>query len=276
LTILDLLLIGERPPEKKIEKKLAQMFDLQGSNLFLIPCEPRNESFSDMFKRLLSKYNMISIALYRKNVQENCYYVYTNPKKTSLIRETDMVFVLSNTENIISIYSKNLLGVNTQQKYFDSFFNNEEKNEKSDNNNLPFFKVLHDSVQQKLKENVINNNALNNKPKDNNISAKNSKDNNEIKNAILSNIFKDNKGGKSDKKEKRNSVIGAKGEEKELKFKKGKYAEIDNMQDRLDKASEKLKIINDKYENIESDISHFVKEEIVNELLVYVSKTGKK
>ena len=276
LTILDLLLIGERPPEKKIEKKLAQMFDLQGSNLFLIPCEPRNESFSDMFKRLLSKYNMISIALYRKNVQENCYYVYTNPKKTSLIRETDMVFVLSNTENIMSIYSKNLLGVNTQQKYFDSFFNNEEKNEKSDNNNLPFFKVLHDSVQQKLKENVINNNALNNKTKDNNISAKNSKDNNEIKNAILSNIFKDNKGGKSDKKEKRNSVIGAKGEEKELKFKKGKYAEIDNMQDRLDKASEKLKIINDKYENIESDISHFVKEEIVNELLVYVSKTGKK
>ena len=220
---------------------------------------------------------MISIALYRKNVQENCYYVYTNPKKTSLIRETDMVFVLSNTENIISIYSKNLLGFNTQQKYFDSFFNNEEKNEKSDNNNLPFFKVLHDSVQQKMKENVINNNnTMNNKQKDNNISAKNTKDNNDIKNAIFSNIFKDNKGGKGDKKEKRNSLLASKGEEKELKFQKGKYAEIDNMQIRLDKASEKLKIINDKYKNIESDINHFVKEEIVNELLVYVTKTGKK
>jgi hypothetical protein len=213
---------------------------------------------------------MISIALYRKNVQENCYYVYTNPKKTSLIRETDMVFVLSNTENIISIYSKNLVGVNVQQKYFDSFFNEE----KSDNNNLPFFKVLHDSVQQKMKENIINNNSF--KQKDNNISAKNTKDNNEVKNAILSNIFKDNKGGKGDKKEKRNSLIGVKGEEKELKFQKGKYAEIDNMQNRLDKASDKLKIINDKYKSIESDINHFVKEEIVNELLVYVTKTGKK
>ena len=50
LTILNLLLIGEKPPEKKADKKLAQMFDLQGTNLFLIPCEPRNESFSDMFK----------------------------------------------------------------------------------------------------------------------------------------------------------------------------------------------------------------------------------
>ena len=276
LTILDLLLIGERPPEKKIEKKLAQMFDLQGSNLFLIPCEPRNESFSDMFKRLLNKYNMISIALYRKNVQENCYYVYTNPKKTSLIRETDMVFVLSNTENIISIYSKNLVGVNSQQKYFDSFFN-DEKNEKIDNNNEPFSKILHDSVQQKIKENVItNNNTFNNKQKDNNISAKNTKDNNEIKNAILSNIFKDNKGGKGDKKDRRNSLLGLKGEEKEIKFQKGKYAEIDSMQNRLDKASEKLKIINDKYQGIENDINHFVKEEIVNELLVYVTKTGKK
>jgi hypothetical protein len=122
LTILDLLLIGERPPEKKIEKKLAQIFDIQGSNLFLIPCEPRNESFSDMFKRLLSKYNMISIALYRKNVQENCYYVYTNPKKTSLIRETDMVFVLSSTENIIALYEKILIDANIQKKYFEGFF----------------------------------------------------------------------------------------------------------------------------------------------------------
>ena len=41
---------------------------------------------------------MISVALYRKNEQEDFYYVYTNPKKTTLIRETDMVFVLSSTD----------------------------------------------------------------------------------------------------------------------------------------------------------------------------------
>ena len=69
LTILNLLLNGEHNLEKKASKKLAEMIDIKGSNLFLIPCEPRNESFSDMFKRLLAKYNMISIALYRKNIQ---------------------------------------------------------------------------------------------------------------------------------------------------------------------------------------------------------------
>ena len=174
LTILNLLLIGERAPESKIEKKLSQMFDLPGSNLFLIPCEPRNESFSDMFKRLLNKYNMISIALYRKNVQENIYYVYTNPKKTTLIRETDMVFVLANTENIITIYSKNLVGINSQEKYFESLFN-EEKNE---SNNQPLTKILQDSIQQKMKEPINNKNTFNNKIKENNISNKNTNDNN--------------------------------------------------------------------------------------------------
>ena len=67
LTILNLILIGERPPEKASDKKLAQMIELPGSNLYLIQCEQRNESYNDMFKRLLIKYNMISIALYRKN-----------------------------------------------------------------------------------------------------------------------------------------------------------------------------------------------------------------
>ena len=70
LSILNLLLIGEKPSEKISDKKLEQMIDLKGTNLFLIPCEPRNdESFNDMFIRLLNKYNMISIALYRKNIE---------------------------------------------------------------------------------------------------------------------------------------------------------------------------------------------------------------
>ena len=276
LTILNLLLIGERPPEKRSDKKLAQMFDIQGSYLFLIPCEPRNESFSDMFKRLLNKYNMICIALYRKNVQENCYYVYTNPKKTTLIRETDMVFVLSNTENIIAIYDKNLVGISSQQNYFKGFFN-EEKGEK-DNENLDsnpnFFKILQNTVQQQMKDGLSNSNInLNNKKKETSIFMKNNNDNNAIKNTIISNLFKDNKDEKLDKK---NSLAGKKGDEKDMNFQKGKYAEIDSMQNRLDKAMEKLNIINNKYSKIESDIETFIKEEIVNELSVYVSKTGKK
>ena len=260
LTILNLLLIGEKPPEKKADKKLAQMFDLQGTNLFLIPCEPRNESFSDMFKRLLNKYSMISVALYRKNEQENFYYVYTNPKKTTLIRETDMVFVLSSTENIVAIYEKNLVDVNIQQKMFDSLFNN-DKSENDINNdtdsNQPFLNALQDAVQKQLKEGIGNNNN-NNKKKDKNL------DGNNLKNALFQNLFKDRK-----------STL-KKVDEKELFVQKGKYTEIDNMQNKLDRAMEKLKLINVKSKNIQEDVDHFVKEEISNELSVYVTKTVKK
>ena len=277
LTILNLLLIGERPPEKKADKKLAQMFDVQGTNLFLIPCEPRNESFSDMFKRLLNKYSMISIALYRKNEQENFYYVYTNPKKTTLIRETDMVFVLSSTENIIAIYEKNLVEINPQKKYYDeilsddkNYENNNDNNINNNNNNSNFFKALQDAVQQQLKD-TINNNANNNNTNNNNKKKENNsnKVNNNFKNTIFSNLLKDKKG-----KDKRNTI--KKGDEKDVYFQKGKYTEIDTMQNRLDKAMEKLKLINIKCKDIKNDVDNFVKEEIVNELSVYVSKTAKK
>ena len=274
LTILNLLLIGEKPPEKKADKRIAQMFDLQGTNLFLIPCEPRNESFSDMFKRLLNKYNMISVALYRKNEQENFYYVYTNPKKTTLIRESDMVFVLSSTENIIAIYEKNLVEVNLQQKFLDGYMdedkNNENDiyndNENNNNANQPFFKALQEAVQQQLKEGTNNNN----KKKDNN-NEKTNNDNNNFKNALFSNLFKDNKA-----RERKSTLTIRKGDDKEFIFQKGKYTEIDNMQNKLDKAIEKIKSINNKSNNIHSDVEHFVKEEIVNELSIYVTKTGKK
>ena len=132
LSILNLLLIGEKTPEKLSDKKLEQMINIEGTNLFLIPCESRTESFSDMFIRLLNEYSMISIALYRKNIQENFYYVYTNPSKTTLIRENDMVFVLSSTENIINIYEKNLKDITSSkndQPITNSFQKNKSENQ---------------------------------------------------------------------------------------------------------------------------------------------------
>ena len=271
--ILNLLITGEKVTHKSSEQKLSKLFNnLANSYLFLIPCESRNESFGDMFNRLLLKNKMISIALYRKNDKDNFYYVYTNPKKTTLIRETDMVFVLSSTENIIAIYEKNLVEINPQQKYYNELFsddknyeNNYDNNINNNNNNSNFFKALQDAVQQQLKDTVNNNNNINNKKKENN----SNKGNSEFKNAIFSNLFKDKKG-----KDKRNSI--RKGDEKDIYFQKGKYTEIDTMQNRLDKAMEKLKLINIKCKDIKNDVDDFVKEEIVNELSVYVSKTVKK
>ena len=56
-------------------------------------------------------------------------------------------------------------------------------------------------------------------------------------------------------------------------IKRGKYFEIDNIQDRLDKGIEKLKMINDKCNNINKDVEKFVNEEISSEFSVYIANS---
>ena len=264
LSIINLLLIGEHISDKKSDKKLAQMINLKGSNLFLIPCELRDESFSDMFKRLLTKYSMISIALYRKNIQDNFYYVYTNPKKTTLIRETDMVFVLSSTENIVSIYEKNLGEI--------SLFKKEEQNNENKNNyfdNQTFFKILEDAIQNQKKEDIYNINN-NNQKKENNFINQNNKENELQNNSFISNMIKYQK----DKKKTSFIMSKNKADEKQINIKKGKYFEIDMMQERLDKAMNTLKNVDEKCEDIKNKLDSIIKEEIVGEIQVYLSRTG--
>ena len=254
LTILNLILIGERPPEKKADKKLAQMVELTGSNLYLIQSESRSEPYSDMFKRLLIKHNMISIALYRKSDQNDFYYVYTNPKKTTLVRKNDFVFILTSTENLISYYEKNIFLMNTERKLFP--YDNEEVknniniiNEEKDiieDNSPKFANIFKEAIEQQISK----NNNINKENEGKIISLDNI--NNTIKN-----LFGNNKEIKKNKNE----------------IKRGKYLEIDNMQKRLEKGMEKLKTLNDKCKNIKEDIEKFIKEEISSEFAVYLSNT---
>ena len=44
-----------------------------------------------------------------KNIIESFYYVYTNPKKTTLLRDSDFVFVLSNNVNILDLVDERLI-----------------------------------------------------------------------------------------------------------------------------------------------------------------------
>lgn len=59
-----------------------------------------------------------------------------------------------------------------------------------------------------------------------------------------------------------------------VNFKNKKYVEIDRMQERLNKSLEILKIVNEKCKNIDNDIETFVKEEIINEIMIYLSKVN--
>ena len=263
LAILNLLLNGEYNSQKKASKKLAEIIDIKGSYLFLIPCESRDESFGDMFKRLLIKYSMISIALYRKNFQENAYYVYTNPKKTTLIRETDMVFVLSGSENIVNIYEKNLEGIYPFKIVEEPKTNdNDNKNNYSDIQS--FIQMFQDIINQQTKEDVNNNNSNIQKKDISNLSKKNSQD--ELQFISPKNIV-------NHKQEKNNTRAFIPNKRVGLNSRNRKYAEIDRIQERLNKSLETLKIVNEKCKNIDKDIETFVKEEIINEILMYLSKS---
>ena len=248
-------MIGEKEPEKEADKKLAKMIDIKGTNLFLIPSEPRNESFGDMFNRLLYKYNMISIALYRKNVNENFYYVYINPKETTLIRDTDLIFVLSSKENIINIYEKNLEEI-PFSKYEIPIKQNENTNDSPN-----FFQTLIDGVL-----NQIDNTNEDKKKEKSNI--KNIKNNNESKDSSL-NVYN------SLKKKTSKTNLKTKGKSEEKK-KNVKFFELDQMQDKLDKSKTILATINNKSKEIKKNVDTFVKQEIVNEIMVYISKSDMK
>ena len=245
--ILNLLLTGEKGPQKNSNKKLVQQFNnLTNSNLFLIPCESRNENFADFFQRLLTKNKMIAIALYRKNTNDNSYYVYINPRKTTLIRDTDLIFVLSSTDSILNLIEKNILNLesikeSTYKRLSAELLEN--KNNKNENESKAFLKELQDNIQQQI-DKIDKINPKKEKKKKYSIF-------NELQNFEKKNKNKD---------------------EKEGNIRKGKYIEIDNLQDLLDKGMKKLKDINNKSKDLEKYINSIVKGEINYEFGVYLNK----
>lgn len=250
LSILNLILSGDSY-KGKMDKKMEKLFNFQGSNLFLIPNEAKNESYIDMYERLVSKSGVVPIALYRKNLVENFYYVYTNPKKTTLIRDSDFIFVLSSTEQVVTI---------TEKIKFNSENNNLVQSGSGAitefNQEPTLFKVLENQIT-KNEEDTIKSGG-----DDNNSNNPNSN--------ILNNQMN------SDANEKDSTpLIQIKPKFQNLTTRKtesSKHAEIDALQRRLDNAYSKLQYIRDKCGEIKNDIRNFVIEEINSELLMYVAK----
>ena len=263
LTILNLILSGE---SLKKDKEMEKLFNLTGSNLFLILNDCKNESYSDMFNRLVMNKGIIPIALYRKNITENFYYVYTNPKKTTLIRDTDLIFILSTTENMLALLEKSLLLANNNITYVinkDSI--KEEKTVPS------LFKIIEDHIE---KDTGINNMKIPQKT-----------ERNQKQKPTLVQLINTYKRTDSEKKPTLNNSGNNnnnlndtfKRDERKLTFRKkpetSKYIEIDSLQNRLNNVMDKLQKISDKCDEIKDDINKYVLEEINSELLMYISKT---
>ena len=269
LTIINLFLEGDKYIMKKKEKKLNDMFKLPGSNLFLIPCGVKNESFGELFKRMITKNGILCIALYRKNLIDNFYYVYTNPKKTTLIKETDYIFILAGTESIDKYYEQNDFKIdNKKEKDKENEFNNREA--KKEKKKPAFFKILQESIKKqflllKKNKNIIDN-SNNNVEKTINlesININNISNKDDDKNMVENNKINNEK--------RRHSIFFDLANFEKSKSEKN-YKELEELQKQVNKTMEKLKQLNLDYNEFEEDIESHIKNEIRNELLIYLNK----
>ena len=229
LCILNLILSGDNFKGETVQR-MEKIFSLKGSNLFLIPNEIKNESYIDMYERIVSKYGVVPIALYRKNLVENFYYVYTNPKKTTLIRDSDLIFVLSSTEQVVEITER-------------------IKYNLGNNNNVIMPRNVIDATEPtsslfQVIENQINKNEEDDKNKEN-------------KEVSTANFLI--------AKPKVATFVTRKAEN-------SKYAEIDNLQRKLDNIYSKLLYLKQKSNEIEGTVQSYVLDEINTELSMYISK----
>ena len=268
LTIINLILEGDKNIMKKKEKKLNDVFQLTGSNLFMIPCEIKNESFGEMFKRMITKNRILCIALYRKNLIDNFYYVYTNPKKTTLIKDTDYIFILAGTGSIEEYYKQNKLKINKNIDKENQINNKDEKNEKE---KPAFFNGLKESMKKQYihmrKSSIIS--LL-----DNQKNLFNSFDEKSINldSMNLNNIGEENKLNDInifiEENLKENKDLKPSNDEISQK----KYKEIEELQEQVNKTMEKLKQLNNSFNEFENNINGFVKDEVKNDLLIYLNK----
>ena len=266
LTIINLILEGDKQIMKKKEQKLNDMFKLTGSNLFMIPCEVKNESFGELFKRMITKNGILCIALYRKNLIDNFYYVYTNPRKTTLIKETDFIFILAGTASIDKYYEHYQSNIDNKKEK-----ENEFKGERKEEKKKPaFFKMLQESIKKQyllLKNNKNNvDNSINNNEKSINL---NSIILNNISNTNEDENLKENKIQRSQKK--RHSIFFNYSNVEKSNSQKN-YKEIEQLQQQVNKTMDKLKQLNIDKNEFEEDINSHIKNEVRNELLVYLNK----
>jgi hypothetical protein len=243
------------------------MFKLTGSNLFMIPCEVKNESFGELFKRMITKNGILCIALYRKNLVDNFYYVYTNPRKTTLIKETDFIFILAGTASIDKYYEHYESNIDNKKEKESEFNKGERKEEKK---KPAFFQMLQESIKKQyllLRKNKIDiDNSINIKEKSLNLNS-----------IILNNINSMNEDETLKESQikpnqnKRHSILFNYSNIENSKSQKN-YKEIEELQQQVNKTMDKLKQLNIDKNEFEEDINSHIKNEVRNELLVYLNK----
>ena len=242
VTIIEMLLGGQRFNSDTKTKKLEEFYGLNNSNLYLIkiPDTQINEAFAEFYYFLL-RHHSIAIALYRKNTIDGFYYVYTNPKKTTLLREHDFVFVLSNNNYIIELVGERLL------------MNDEESNNSSDKEALS----KNEENSNSSSNNSINMGQDKDKDKDKDKEKEKEKDfNNNSKNGSKDNI--------------NNIKIQEEEDVSKINIGNSRNVHFDRVQERINKIQTDLKDIKEKIDEFPEYIDETIDKELDNELNIYL------
>jgi hypothetical protein len=245
ITILDLLVSGEKSLQTKKAKKLDEFYNLGNSNLYLIkiPDAHVNESYGEFFYFLL-RHHSIGIALYRKNIIDGFYYVYTNPKKTTLLRDADFVFVLSNNNDILDLVDERQIGNESESGFEDSKLEESDIDDEMPETNL--------NIKDKKKLFTGQDNSL--------IQAR-KKTLKKIENSNL-------------RKHSINDYYLHMGRQKTSKQQdSSKNASIEKIQQRLDNIKNDLNNVKECFDGLPKYIDQIVEKELDSEMNVYLSKS---
>lgn len=271
LTILDQLLNGGTRGKNRKIRKLEEDLKLQGSNLWLVrvPEALVSETFEELFSHLIKSHKVVAIALYRRNSAEDLYYVYTNPKKTTLIHDQDLVFLLGHYNNIIDLL---------EERDDDEFFKNNKKlissvkpkkNNDSDSSSggeiIPTGSINQRSPKvRSVNSSPVNMNKqfpdgmINSKQDESNTFGIKRRQSTATFRGIYNSLNEKNKMMSQDDKKEGNS---------------SKYLEIETLKKRIVNIQTEIEKLKDSYTNLPHELEDYINGEIENEMKVYLERS---
>jgi hypothetical protein len=288
LAILKKLMIGGGSSKNKKLHRLEEELNIPDSVLWLIkvPESLINESFEKLFNHLIKGSFLISLGLYRKNIIDNFYYVYTNPSKSTLIQKEDYVYVLGLNSSINDLIEDKVINKSEKNSDDDTGkYNNDTGNDMDkDNSDDSSVKILKNNNNKNGFNNLMGKTPRNNFRKGTVLLQKNNNKKNEEINFmdIDSNGYIGNSNNKKDKFKhmalskkpplKLNLNLN-KSESKRKTFLRSlsiekistKHIEIENLNKRINKINDSINRLRKEYENFPNLIEKVIDQEINKE-----------
>lgn len=287
LTILEQILNGGATNKNKKVLKIENDLNLPSSNLYIlqIPEAFIGETFEKLFSHLIESNYVIPLGLYRRSSDSDFYYVYTNPTKTTILRISDLVYVLGQTANILDL-------LEDKEEYIEENVNNENISEKSDNSSNSSNSLVKNKNSNlnlnlnkrqslfKKRTSFILGKALSNEEQNEKIKKQTTINKTQVNDGNVLNPVNMNKRMSVTSEIFKNANLNNTNNNLNL-YKKltnnqlndkisSKYFEIDKIRDSFIELKNELNELTKEYSNFKENITEVVKNEIDNELNIFL------